>query len=252
MLAALDQEVAEAEADPSIKGPAATPPLRARPAHRGGARASEDSGLEMPTLDKTAREQEHMRGHAQGGGTEAGAAGASAAASFSALASLKFTYVVSCQVFGEQQRKSTPEAAAIRRLMRDNPSLRIAYVDTVAAPTDAGIAGFPTPGSRAPAAAADSAHDQRVFSVLVKWDAQADCVREVYRVELPGPILIGEGKPENQNHAIIFTRGEALQAIDMNQVGISLAPRSCWPSCQPWLRLTSAPPLGIACVPPLR
>nr|GFB26417.1 callose synthase 5 [Tanacetum cinerariifolium] len=28
---------------------------------------------------------------------------------------------------------------------------------------------------------------------------------------------IGEGKPENQNHAIIFTRGEALQTIDMNQ-----------------------------------
>ena len=28
---------------------------------------------------------------------------------------------------------------------------------------------------------------------------------------------MGEGKPENQNHAIIFTRGEALQTIDMNQ-----------------------------------
>lgn len=40
-----------------------------------------------------------------------------------------------------------------------------------------------------------------------------------YEVELPGPILVGEGKPNNQNHAIIFTRGEALQAIDMNQDG---------------------------------
>ena len=40
-----------------------------------------------------------------------------------------------------------------------------------------------------------------------------------YEVELPGPILLGEGKPNNQNHAIIFTRGEALQAIDMNQDG---------------------------------
>jgi callose synthase len=27
------------------------------------------------------------------------------------------------------------------------------------------------------------------------------------------------GKPENQNHAVIFTRGEHLQAIDMNQEG---------------------------------
>ena len=31
--------------------------------------------------------------------------------------------------------------------------------------------------------------------------------------------MIGEGKPENQNHAVIFTRGETIQAIDMNQSG---------------------------------
>ncbi|KAJ1441429.1 Glycosyl transferase, family 48 [Sesbania bispinosa] len=43
-------------------------------------------------------------------------------------------------------------------------------------------------------------------------------VTEIYRIKLPGPPTeIGEGKPENQNHAIIFTRGEALQTIDMNQ-----------------------------------
>lgn len=36
-------------------------------------------------------------------------------------------------------------------------------------------------------------------------------------VQLPGQILVGEGKPNNQNHAVIFTRGEAIQAIDMNQ-----------------------------------
>lgn len=40
----------------------------------------------------------------------------------------------------------------------------------------------------------------------------------IYRIKLPGPALLGEGKPENQNHAIIFTRGEGLQTIDMNQV----------------------------------
>jgi callose synthase len=43
-------------------------------------------------------------------------------------------------------------------------------------------------------------------------------VKEIYRIKLPGPAKLGEGKPENQNHAIIFTRGEALQTIDMNQV----------------------------------
>lgn len=49
-------------------------------------------------------------------------------------------------------------------------------------------------------------------------------IQEIYRIKLPGnPTLIGEGKPENQNHAIIFTRGEALQTIDMNQVGLSFS-----------------------------
>lgn len=44
--------------------------------------------------------------------------------------------------------------------------------------------------------------------------------QEIYRIKLPGsPTVVGEGKPENQNHAMIFTRGEALQTIDMNQVG---------------------------------
>jgi hypothetical protein len=36
--------------------------------------------------------------------------------------------------------------------------------------------------------------------------------------------MLGEGKPENQNHAIIFTRGEGLQTIDMNQVCIKFFP----------------------------
>lgn len=40
----------------------------------------------------------------------------------------------------------------------------------------------------------------------------------IYKIKLPGPAILGEGKPENQNHAIIFTRGEGLQTIDMNQV----------------------------------
>jgi len=46
-----------------------------------------------------------------------------------------------------------------------------------------------------------------------------DCFNQIiYKIKLPGPAILGEGKPENQNHAIIFTRGEGLQTIDMNQV----------------------------------
>ena len=50
----------------------------------------------------------------------------------------------------------------------------------------------------------------------------SDCLnillQVIYRIKLPGSVILGEGKPENQNHAIIFTRGEVLQTIDMNQV----------------------------------
>lgn len=29
--------------------------------------------------------------------------------------------------------------------------------------------------------------------------------------------ILGEGKPENQNHAMIFCFGECVQTVDMNQ-----------------------------------
>ena len=32
-----------------------------------------------------------------------------------------------------------------------------------------------------------------------------------YRIELPGPPILGDGKGDNQNHAIIFTRGAIVQ-----------------------------------------
>ncbi|KAF4376972.1 hypothetical protein F8388_022688, partial [Cannabis sativa] len=44
-------------------------------------------------------------------------------------------------------------------------------------------------------------------------------MQEIYSIKLPGDPKLGEGKPENQNHAIVFTRGEAVQTIDMNQQG---------------------------------
>eukprot|EP00434_Breviolum_minutum_P030560 symbB.v1.2.027025.t1/scaffold2740.1/size71859/2 len=41
--------------------------------------------------------------------------------------------------------------------------------------------------------------------------------RAKYRVELPGFPILGHGKSDNQNCAVIFTRGEVLQMIDANQ-----------------------------------
>jgi callose synthase len=57
------------------------------------------------------------------------------------------------------------------------------------------------------------------YSVLIKHDPVRNNVKEVYRIKLPGNPVLGEGKPENQNHAIVFTRGRYIQAIDMNQDG---------------------------------
>jgi callose synthase len=58
----------------------------------------------------------------------------------------------------------------------------------------------------------------KYYSVLVKYDPKLRIEVEIYRIQLPGPLKLGEGKPENQNHALIFTRGDAVQTIDMNQV----------------------------------
>ncbi|KAK9269020.1 hypothetical protein L1049_000788 [Liquidambar formosana] len=112
------------------------------------------------------------------------------------LADMKFTYVISCQMFGSQKSSGDPHAQDILDLMIRYPSLRVAYVEE----KEEIVAYKP----------------RKVYSsVLVKAVNGLD--QEIYRIKLPGPPNIGEGKPENQNHAIIFTRGEALQTIDMNQ-----------------------------------
>ncbi|KAK1414361.1 hypothetical protein QVD17_30105 [Tagetes erecta] len=117
-------------------------------------------------------------------------------AQLDALADLKFTHVVSCQMFGSQKTSGDPQAKEIIDLMIKYPSLRVAYVEEKEERVDNKTKMIYT-------------------SVLVKAVNGFD--QEIYRVKLPGSPNIGEGKPENQNHAIIFTRGEALQAIDMNQ-----------------------------------
>lgn len=108
---------------------------------------------------------------------------------------MKFTYVVACQIYGTQKAKKDPHAEEILYLMRNNEALRVAYVDEVSVGRD----------------------EFEYYSVLVKYDQQLQKEVEIYRVKLPGPLKLGEGKPENQNHALIFTRGDAVQTIDMNQ-----------------------------------
>eukprot|EP00898_Chlorokybus_atmophyticus_P000956 jgi/Chlat1/1861/Chrsp141S02179 len=125
-----------------------------------------------------------------------------------AIAHLKFTYVVSCQIYGKQKKSNDQRAADISELMKRYESLRVAYIDEVEVPAD------PEPGETA---ANNAGIKMRTdyYSVLMKYYQGRE--QEVYRIKLPGKAKLGEGKPENQNHSIVFTRGEAMQAIDMNQ-----------------------------------
>ncbi|KAF5726381.1 Callose synthase 12 [Tripterygium wilfordii] len=108
---------------------------------------------------------------------------------------MKYTYVVACQIYGVQKAKKDPHAEDILYLLKNNEALRVAYVDEVSTGRD----------------------EKEFYSVLVKYDQQLEKEVEIYRVKLPGPLKLGEGKPENQNHSLIFTRGDAVQTIDMNQ-----------------------------------
>ncbi|PKA61474.1 Callose synthase 7 [Apostasia shenzhenica] len=118
-----------------------------------------------------------------------------------AITDMKYTYVVSCQVYGMQKKSAEARDKScyqnILNLMLVYPQLRVAYIDEREETVDGKSVKF-------------------YYSVLVKGGDKLD--EEIYRIKLPGrPNDIGEGKPENQNHALIFTRGEALQTIDMNQ-----------------------------------
>ncbi|XP_028759782.1 callose synthase 9 [Neltuma alba] len=111
-----------------------------------------------------------------------------------AQADLKFTYVVTCQIYGKQKEEQKPEAADIALLMQRHEALRVAFIDVVETLNGG----------------------KEYYSKLVKADVNGKD-KEIYSIKLPGNPKLGEGKPENQNHAIIFTRGNAIQTIDMNQ-----------------------------------
>jgi callose synthase len=117
------------------------------------------------------------------------------------IVKLKFQYVVTCQRYGHHRKEGHHKADDIDFLLARHHHLRVAYIETRKKPGDDFFS---------------------FFSVLIKHDPNAVgpvTTKEVYKIQLPGNPILGEGKPENQNHAIIFSRGRYLQAIDMNQDG---------------------------------
>ncbi|KAJ0397503.1 hypothetical protein ATCC90586_003768 [Pythium insidiosum] len=101
------------------------------------------------------------------------------------LIKTKFTYVVACQIYGRQKRNNDPKARDIEFLLHRFPNLRVAYIDEIRV---------------------NYQKEQSYFAVLIKAGEVQGSVEEVYRIRLPGNPILGEGKPENQNAAVIFTR----------------------------------------------
>ncbi|KAI3697348.1 hypothetical protein L6452_30307 [Arctium lappa] len=128
-----------------------------------------------------------------------------------AVVDMKFSYVVSCQKYGLQKRAADARAHDILRLMTTYPSLRVAYIDEVEE----------TSNEKSKKVVDHVSYYSVLVKAVPKSSDSSDLVQNqdqvIYRIKLPGPAILGEGKPENQNHAIVFTRGEGLQTIDMNQ-----------------------------------
>lgn len=114
------------------------------------------------------------------------------------MARRKFKFVVSMQRYSKFNKE---EHENVEFLLRAYPELQIAYLEEEPARKEGG--------------------DPRLFSSLIdghsEFDVQTGKRRPKFRIELPGNPILGDGKSDNQNHAIIFYRGEYLQLIDANQ-----------------------------------
>eukprot|EP00878_Enallax_costatus_P006851 GHUV01007179.1.p1 GENE.GHUV01007179.1~~GHUV01007179.1.p1 ORF type:complete len:900 (+),score=210.18 GHUV01007179.1:1501-4200(+) len=175
------------------------------------------------------------------------------------LAQKKFSYVVSSQNLGEFSYDGNVGKRWLTHCIRNvlakrYPSLKIAYIDLeniAEAPAEVEfnprtnknesryLPLVPINGENKALGALNIAPRRRTrgsdkdfpkllyrqYSVLLQWDQEAGCVKEKYRVRLPvnletdTGVILGEGKPENQNHAAIFCHTETLQTIDCNQDG---------------------------------
>ncbi|KAF2175059.1 glycosyltransferase family 48 protein [Zopfia rhizophila CBS 207.26] len=113
------------------------------------------------------------------------------------MARRKYKICVSMQryaKFSKEERENT------EFLLRAYPDLQIAYLDEEP-PVNEG-------------------EEPRLYSALI--DGHSELMdngmrRPKFRVQLSGNPILGDGKSDNQNHCIIFYRGEYIQLIDANQ-----------------------------------
>ncbi|KAG9237826.1 1,3-beta-glucan synthase component-domain-containing protein [Amylocarpus encephaloides] len=113
------------------------------------------------------------------------------------MARRKFKLVVSMQRYAKFKKE---EMENTEFLLRAYPDLQIAYLDEEAPLVEG--------------------EEPRLYSALI--DGHSEIMengmrRPKFRVQLSGNPILGDGKSDNQNHAIIFYRGEYIQLIDANQ-----------------------------------
>ncbi|KDQ60838.1 glycosyltransferase family 48 protein [Jaapia argillacea MUCL 33604] len=115
----------------------------------------------------------------------------------SRMARRKFKFAISMQRYSKFNKEEQENAEF---LLRAYPDLQIAYLDEEPAPKGG---------------------EAKIYSALIdghsEMDEKTGKRKPKFRVELPGNPILGDGKSDNQNHAIIFYRGEYLQLIDANQ-----------------------------------
>ncbi|KAK6197913.1 1,3-beta-glucan synthase component [Scheffersomyces amazonensis] len=112
------------------------------------------------------------------------------------MALRKFRIVVSMQ---RLKYFSSEEKENVELLLRAYPELQICYLDEEI----------------------NENSDKKIYySVLIDGTCailEDGSRKPKYKIELSGNPILGDGKSDNQNHAVIFTRGEYIQLVDANQ-----------------------------------
>ena len=113
------------------------------------------------------------------------------------MARRKFKIIVSMQRYAKFSKEERENAEF---LLRAYPDLQIAYLDEEPPVNDG--------------------EDPKLYSALI--DGHSEIMengmrRPKFRVMLSGNPILGDGKSDNQNHCLIFYRGEYMQLIDANQ-----------------------------------
>ncbi|KAF8423784.1 glucan synthase [Tirmania nivea] len=113
------------------------------------------------------------------------------------MARRKYKIIVSMQRYAKFKKE---EMENTEFLLRAYPDLMIAYLDEEP-PINEG-------------------DEPRIYSALI--DGHSELMengmrRPKFRIQLSGNPILGDGKSDNQNHCIIFYRGEYIQLVDANQ-----------------------------------